>query len=543
MSHSTPSLGALGNVAMSLGKSVGEMAGDWAPIPGLGPATAILFSIIQLCQNITSNRKAATQLGDRCHQLALVLSNKFVAKENVEAAIASLAGCLKIIETKMVAWAALGKIKAFVQQDVISLDIKNCHEMLSDSLATFQLVSHIEVHDWQSQFQTNAQADVLELKAHLSSIENTQDIIIATMKSHHSEIQGFMSMVQQLLGGGSTDRAHNGLASLLYGLQITTGEPLPDFHLRRGEVFRTGTFPISGTGTMDIYEGLYLGRKKVAIKVLRTVNLNDDDSLREKSLRASDFPRLFTRTLTLRSVLTLRCQRFMRECDIWKEVWRVDQGKHILPFYGFCQLDVPFPFMISPFMSNGSAITYVKTSLRRGNKIDYLSLVKGIALGIQVLHNMNPPIVHGDIKASNVVIDETGNPLLADFGLSRIMEDITGAPFSQSRNVSDSYRWFAPELCSGAVVLSPSSDIYSFAMCTLELFTHQPPFSNIQHNSEVVILTAQESNPNNRPPRPTSEEVRERGLNDDIWALLCHCWAHQRLQRPTIQEVLSIFPQ
>jgi hypothetical protein len=51
----------------------------------------------------------------------------------------------------------------------------------------------------------------------------------------------------------------------------------------------------------------------------------------------------------------------------------------------------------------------------------------------------------------------------------QVVEDITGVPFTQSQGISDSYRWFAPELCVGPGILSTSSDIYSFAMTALEV--------------------------------------------------------------------------
>lgn len=38
------------------------------------------------------------------------------------------------------------------------------------------------------------------------------------------------------------------------------------------------------------------------------------------------------------------------------------------------------------------------------------------------------------------MVNSMGDPVIADFGVSRIVEDITGVPFSQSNGVSDSYR-------------------------------------------------------------------------------------------------------
>ena len=93
------------------------------------------------------------------------------------------------------------------------------------------------------------------------------------------------------------------------------------------------------------------------------------------------------------------------------------------------------------------------------------------------------------VPQQNILINSNGEPLLADFGLSKvcpsdvhrtygmtdpcvrkqIMEDLTGMPFTQSRGVSDSYRWFAPELCCSPGILSTASDVFAYAMTVLEV--------------------------------------------------------------------------
>ncbi len=76
----------------------------------------------------------------------------------------------------------------------------------------------------------------------------------------------------------TADRVHNGLSSNLWQLQQESGQLLPSFHLQSGEVL-VSTVSGQRYGCMDIYEGLYLQREKVAIKVVRSINAND------KSLR------------------------------------------------------------------------------------------------------------------------------------------------------------------------------------------------------------------------------------------------------------------
>ncbi|KAJ7819223.1 TKL/TKL-ccin protein kinase [Mycena leptocephala] len=373
-------------------------------------------------------------------------------------------------------------------------------------LSTFQLIPQNTIHEWQPQFRLATERDHRELMNFLTGVENSPAITDVVLQVCLFDF--FSSQIRLLAENTRTAaRRHNGLCSNLYDVQLKSKELLPNLNLCSGEVVRIGQFPISGTGAMGIYEGIYLGREKVAIKIVPAVNSN------ENSLR-----------------------RFNRECEIWKELWKIDQGKHILPYYGFCQDDGPFPYMVSPWQQNGTALTYVKT---HDSKIDHVKLVKGVAQGIQILHSMNPPAVHGDIKASSIVIDAFGNPLIADFGLSRIVEDVTGLTFEDGAGFSDSYRWFAPEVCIGQGILSLSSDVYAYGMTVLEIITHEQPYNNIKHTTEVVIRSAK----GEKPARPTLPHVVARGLNDDLWGLLCCCWATDCFRRPCIQEVIRMFPE
>ncbi|KZP24577.1 kinase-like protein [Athelia psychrophila] len=496
------------DLALTAATTAAALAAQFAPIPYIYPCVEILASIIQLCQNVSTNRRSVSQLADRCRGFLESFSQWMQSNpsnSNPEALQAVMKrSVLEGVRIKMDAWTRLDRFRAFAKQNDIQEDIQRCHRQMSDCLAKFQVVSHLEIHEWQKQFEKNYQQDQAEVIAYLATIDNSTAATLAATLEGFDEMREFMRNMQTALP--QTDQKVNkGLQSNLYQVQKETKTLLPEFNLRRGEVSRIGEFPVSGSASMDIWEGTYLSREKVAVKVIRAVTA-DPRSL----------------------------QRFKREVKIWGDVWKIDGGQHILPFYGFCQNDGPYPYMVSPWQVNGTAISYVK----RYPQVDYRDIIRKIGAGISILHSMQPPIVHGDIKGANIVINSFGDPLIADFGVSRIVEDITGVPFSQSNGVSDSYRWFAPELCIGPGSLSISSDVYAYAMTMLELLTNQQPYAYIKHTTEVVIKSAMGA----RPRRPTDPQVIARGLDDSLWQLMGDCWGEQTT-RPSIQGVLDRLPR
>ncbi|KAF8517723.1 kinase-like domain-containing protein, partial [Hysterangium stoloniferum] len=117
-------------------------------------------------------------------------------------------------------------------------------------------------------------------------------------------------------------------------------------------------------------------------------------------------------------------------------------------FGGFAEHRVPS--LISPWMSQGTVITYIQAN----PDADQLGLARqghcfliGIAKGLCYLHNREPAVVHGDIRAGNILISDTGIPKLNDFCLSRATSDSTG--ISMIAGPEGSLRWMAPELLHG----------------------------------------------------------------------------------------------
>ncbi|KAJ7814984.1 hypothetical protein B0H14DRAFT_3746787 [Mycena olivaceomarginata] len=301
------------DLAISLGKTPAEITAQFAKVPALAPAAELICGIIGLFQIMQSrNADVDDQASDKAN-------DKAVHNGDITTPIEPVTQCLQQIHAKMNGWTQMNKLQGFLHRIEIFKDIERCHHMLTQCLEP-RSIKEITL-DWQAQFKLYAERNHRELVDFLVTIQNSEAITNDALRSKGDEIQQIMSMMQQARQGFkvlyeielltmtqlmrdtvvTANLHHNGLSSNLYDLQLKSRELLPDLHLRAGEITRIGQFPISGTSAMDIYEGLYLGREKVAIKVVRAVN-SDENSLR-----------------------------------------KIDQGQHVLPLLGFCQEDGPFP--------------------------------------------------------------------------------------------------------------------------------------------------------------------------------------------------------
>ncbi|XP_019168211.1 PREDICTED: proline-rich receptor-like protein kinase PERK3 [Ipomoea nil] len=98
-----------------------------------------------------------------------------------------------------------------------------------------------------------------------------------------------------------------------------------------------------------------------------------------------------------------------------------------------------------------------------------LKIAIGASQGLCYMHHgCNPPIVHRDIKSSNILVDSDFNVKIADFGLAKLMAS-EGDPETASAIVG-TFGYIAPEYGSTRKV-DAKSDIYSFGVVLLELTT------------------------------------------------------------------------
>jgi serine/threonine-protein kinase len=122
---------------------------------------------------------------------------------------------------------------------------------------------------------------------------------------------------------------------------------------------------------------------------------------------------------------------------------------------------------------NGQTLRDVLKSGQAISIDDSLRIVVGILDAIAYSHENG--IIHRDIKPGNVMITDSGDIKVMDFGIARAMDDV-GATMTSTWNVVGTAQYLSPEQATGEVA-DGRSDIYSVGCLLYELITGRPPFT------------------------------------------------------------------
>jgi len=215
-------------------------------------------------------------------------------------------------------------------------------------------------------------------------------------------------------------------------------------------------------------------------------------------------------------------KRFCKEVTTWKML----RHPNVLPLLGVIENRLT---MVSEWMRNGDINEFVKAH----PDVNRLELLAGVTKGLMFIHDQG--IVHGNLKGSNILVNNDGHACLADFGQITLFTD--QSIFLSSYTGGGASGWMSPELLNPDES-DPSrgrstreSNCYALGMVIYEVLSGQTPFAQYS-----AFTTLRKVLGGGRPDRP--EGVQGRWFTDDVWKMLEHCWQRQPNTRPGLDAVL-----
>nr|GMD53606.1 probable LRR receptor-like serine/threonine-protein kinase At5g63710 isoform X2 [Ipomoea batatas] len=179
------------------------------------------------------------------------------------------------------------------------------------------------------------------------------------------------------------------------------------------------------------------------------------------------------------------------EAAFLREVQLISVAVHrnLLRLIGFCTTTSE-RILVYPFMQNLS-VAYRLRELKPGERgLDWPTrkrIAFGAARGLEYLHeHCNPKIIHRDLKAANILLDDDFEPVLGDFGLAKLVDTKLTHITTQVRGTMGH---IAPEYLSTGKS-SEKTDVFGYGITLLELVTGQRAidFSRLEEEEDVLLL-------------------------------------------------------
>ncbi|XP_018681097.2 LEAF RUST 10 DISEASE-RESISTANCE LOCUS RECEPTOR-LIKE PROTEIN KINASE-like 1.2 isoform X2 [Musa acuminata AAA Group] len=177
-----------------------------------------------------------------------------------------------------------------------------------------------------------------------------------------------------------------------------------------------------------------------------------------------------------------RVEQFRNEIDILSRL----RHPNLVNLYGCTSRSERELLLVYEFVQNGTVADHLHGSRASEGILTWpvrLNIAVETADALAYLHAVNPPIIHRDVKTSNILLDSCFNVKVADFGLSRLfptdVTHISTAPQGTPGYLDPEYHQ--------CYQLTDKSDVYSFGVVLVELISSKPAVDITRHRKDINL--------------------------------------------------------
>ncbi|XP_062022621.1 protein kinase STUNTED-like isoform X1 [Rosa rugosa] len=233
--------------------------------------------------------------------------------------------------------------------------------------------------------------------------------------------------------------------------------------------------------------------------------------------------------------------------DLFREVDFLSSMNHknIVQIIGFCDSGEMLAIVYD--LLHGS----LRRNLRQLRWSERMKVAIGVAKALEYLHHShNPPIIHRDVKSSNILLSHDCEPILSDFGAAMVLRQSqhADAPF----DVVGTFGYLAPEYMMYGKV-DEKIDVYSYGVVLLELITGKEAIQTDQEIRESLVLWSLFIDLQARSLLSCGicERLIDPYLSEDynkeemevMMVAARLCLMHSSSRRPTMKTILRLFEE
>ncbi|XP_037450321.1 wall-associated receptor kinase-like 8 [Triticum dicoccoides] len=228
-------------------------------------------------------------------------------------------------------------------------------------------------------------------------------------------------------------------------------------------------------------------------------------------------------------------EEFAKEVIVHSQI----NHKNVVRLFGCCT-EVNALTIVMEFVCNGNLYDILHCSSSNANGCIPFPLDKRLDIAIEsaealsCMHSMYSPVLHGDIKSANILLDENLQPKLSDFGIARLL---AADEIQNTVNVIGCIGYMDPLFCqSGRLTLK--NDVYSFGVVLLEIITRKKA---VDGNSILAQTFAEAPRKGKKMRQMFDVEIANDKKNtkflEDVAKLAAECLKMEGKMRPEMVEV------